>query len=253
MRGESLIVRAGVAAAGAALVLWLAGVAHATELVSLPLLDLDEEGTVPQAYSGLLLVAAATAATVAARLGAQPRRAFMALAAVFAYMALDEVFRIHEELDAAADFDWQLLYLPVLIVALVAWIGVWRNLASPLARVGWAGGAACWIAAQVLELFQWEGHVWRPGGIEWSKLSDAEIEQKLREASYLVKMIPEELLEMLGSLSFALVLLACVVVRLDLGGAECDSVIESWLVDGADEGAAAGRLGADGELAAAVE
>jgi hypothetical protein len=199
------VTRAGVIAGGGILVIWLVGVAHATGLVSLQLFDLDEEGTVPQAYSGLLLVWAAAAALGARQLGAQPRRALMFVACVFAFMSLDEVFRLHEALDSAVQFDWQVLYLPVFVIALVGWVGVARSLAEePRARLGWIGGAACWIVAQVLELFQWDGRV-RPGEIT-SELSEAQVEQKLTEASYLVKMLPEELLEMVGSLMFALVL-----------------------------------------------
>lgn len=65
------MTRIALIAAGGILVLWLAGVAHATGLLSLPLLDIDKEGTVPQAYSGLLLLAGAAAAYVAARCGAR--------------------------------------------------------------------------------------------------------------------------------------------------------------------------------------
>jgi hypothetical protein len=200
------MTRAARYAGAAILVIWLAGVAHATDLVSLPILDLDKEGTVPQAYSGMLLLAAAAAAYVAARCGAPPRTALLLLAGVLAYMSFDEVFRIHEALDSAVDFDWQALYLPIFVIALVGWLGVER-VVRPLAaqRALWIGGAACWLVAQALEVAQWAGHL-RPGSIDGEGLSGAELERELSSSSYLVKMLPEELLEMCGSLLFALVL-----------------------------------------------
>jgi len=219
-------------------VIWLIGVAHATELISLPIFNLDREGTVPQAYSGLLLLWAAGAAFAAARLGTEPQRALYALAAVFGFMSLDEVFRIHETLDDALDFDWQVLYLPIVAAAVAGWVRVARSLAREgRLRVAWIGGAACWGIAQVLEAFQWDGRV-RPGTIHWEQLTDAQIEQKLTEPAYLAMMLPEELLEMCGSLLFALVLsalLASVVVALDLRGRERDAVIHGRFVDRSGE------------------
>jgi hypothetical protein len=200
------MTRAAVLAAGGILVIWLVGLAHATDVVSLPLFDLDREGTVPQAYSGLLLLAAAAGAYVAARCGAPQRRALMVVAAVLLYMSCDEVFRIHEALDAELDFDWQVLYAPILALALAGWLGVKRLIRDERpANALWVAGAACWVVAQGLEVLQWHGDV-RPGAIHGEGLSAAELERKLSEASYLWKMLPEELLEMCGSLLFALVL-----------------------------------------------
>ncbi len=200
------MTRVAIYAGAGILVIWLLGVAHATDVVSLPIFDLDKEGTIPQAYSGLLLAVAATAAFVAARCGAPPRRALLMLAAVFVYMSFDEVFRIHEALDSELDFDWQVLYLPIVALALVGWLGVHRAIrGSRGARALWIGGAACWVVAQALEVTQWHGHV-RPGSINGEGLSGAELEHELSRPSYLLKMLPEELLEMTGSLMFAIVL-----------------------------------------------
>jgi hypothetical protein len=200
------MTRAAIYAGAGILVIWLLGVAPATEVVSLPIFDLDKEGTIPQAYSGLLLVVAATAAYVAARSGAPPRRALLILAAVLVYMSFDEVFRIHEALDSELDFDWQVLYVPIVALALVGWLGVHREIrGSRGARALWISGAACWAVAQALEVTQWHGHV-RPGSIHGEGLSGAELEHELSRPSYLLKMLPEELLEMSGSLLFALVL-----------------------------------------------
>jgi hypothetical protein len=200
------VKRAALYGAGGILVIWLAGVAHATDLVSLPIFDLDKEGTIPQAYSGLLLLVAASAAYMAARLGAPPRRALLILAAVLVYMSFDEVFRIHETLDSELNMDWQVLYLPIVAVALIGWIGVEREIRDRRAdRTLWIGAAACWVIAQAFEVWQWHGHV-RPGAIHGEGLSGAALEHELSSPSYLLKMLPEELLETSGSLLFAFVL-----------------------------------------------
>lgn len=198
--------RAAIFGAVGILVIWLVGVAHATDLVSLPIFDLDKEGTIPQAYSGLLLIAAATAAFVAARVGAPPRRALLILAAVLIYMSFDEVFRIHETLDSELNVDWQLLYLPIVALALIGWIVVEREIRDRRTdRALWIGAAACWVIAQALEVSQWHGHL-RPGTIHGEGLSAAALEHELSRPSYLLKMLPEELLETCGSLLFAVVL-----------------------------------------------
>jgi hypothetical protein len=200
------VTRYTAAAAGGIGVVWLIGVAHATELVSLPAFDLDKEGTIPQAYSGLLLLAGAAAAYAAARAGAPARRALLAMAAVLAYMSFDEVFRIHEELDAALDFDWQILYLPIVAVAFAGWLGVERVIrGDSRLRAAWWAAAGLWLVAQGFETLEWKGVV-RPGSIDGLTLSAAEVDRKLHEAPYLWKMLPEELFEMVGALLFAVVL-----------------------------------------------
>jgi hypothetical protein len=201
-----VITRCALWAAGGIGVLGVIGTAHATGIVSLPIFNLDKEGTIAQAYSGGLLLAAAGAAYVAAQSGAPARRALLMIAGVLVYMSFDEVFRIHEAIDAAVDFDWQVLYLPILAVAVAGWLGVERLVRSErVPHALWVGGAACWGVAQLLEMLQWDGVV-RPGSINGAELSATEVDDALSQASYLVKMIPEELLEMSGSLMFAFVL-----------------------------------------------
>jgi hypothetical protein len=179
---------------------------------------------------------------------------------VLVYMSFDEVFRIHEELDAALDFDWQLLYAPIFAVALAGWLGLERTLRGERSLHGlWLAGAACWGVAQLLEAFQWDGVV-RPGSIDGEQLSGAALESAVSEPAYLAKMLPEELLEMGGSLMFAFVLatlaerlVAGGEVRLHLRGAQRDAVVHGGLVDRAEERAATGGPGADGERRGAVD
>ena len=154
------------------------------------LLSLGEEFTIPAAVSGLLLLAAAVAALLVARLWSGSRagaRAALALACFFAFMALDEMLFLHERLETWTGIDWQVLYLPVALIGGVAWLMVLRRLfAYPHAAGLFVAGAAAWVVSQAIELVQWNGDV----------------------LVYPWLNFPEETLEMTGSLLFALGLLA---------------------------------------------
>jgi len=118
--------------------------------------DLDGEGNLPAAYSGLLLLVTAVLtlalADRAASVGVSPR-ALSAMAFVFGWMAFDEVFTVHEHLDEVTGVDWQLMYLPLLVVAAWGWARIWRSLRGRrLAWAPWLGGLLAWGLAQALEL-----------------------------------------------------------------------------------------------------
>lgn len=104
---------------------------------------------------------------------------------VLAWLALDERIAIHERLERLSGIDWQLLYLPVMGLAAVAWWGVvrrYRSQARVLALV--VLGAAVWIVVLLLEFVQnWGG-------------------SPVRAAIYVPTMITEEALEMVGSTVF---------------------------------------------------
>ena len=154
------------------------------------ILDLGHELTIPAAVSGGLLAAAALAAFIVARLGL--RDGFggvsaVALGSFFVLMALDEMLYLHERLETVTGIDWQILYLPLVLVGAVAWLAMIRRLWShPLAAALFASGAAAWLASQVFEAVQWDGDV----------------------LVYRWMNVPEELLEMTGSALFALGLLS---------------------------------------------
>ncbi|MBM7807374.1 hypothetical protein JOD57_003211 [Geodermatophilus bullaregiensis] len=142
-------------------------------------LDLDGEYTVPAAFSALLLGWCALAAAVLGR-STSRRASTWPLALLFALMAVDESFSVHERLESATGVDWQLLYSPVVLAGAVAWVGVaWQVRRRPEVLLPWVAGAVAWGVAQVLEAVQWDGDVKRAG--------------------YTAMMVTEELLEMTGS------------------------------------------------------
>lgn len=151
--------------------------------------DLDGERTVPSLWSAALLTAAGVlgvAVAVALR-----RPAVAVLGAALAFMAVDEFFALHEEVEDLTGIDWQTLYLPVFaVVGLLALrvLVVSRRLGERRFVVLLTSGAVCWAVSQVLEKAEWDGPV--------------------RRAGYPVMMVTEELLEMTGSLLFVLAMLA---------------------------------------------
>ena len=102
--------------------------------------------------------------------------------AVLAWLALDEGNAIHEKLERWLETDWQLLYIPVMGIAALAWWGVVRRYrGEPRIAVLLVAGAALWAAVLLLELVQnWGG-------------------APVQAAVYVPTMITEEALEMIGS------------------------------------------------------
>ncbi len=109
------------------------------------------------------------------------RLVFHTLAGFFAFMALDEVLSFHESIERTTGIDWQVLYVPIFLIGAVAGIGallVLRGLR--VAQLTFLAGGAAWFVAQALEEIQWGAN-------------DEPI------AHYNLLMVPEELLEYLGS------------------------------------------------------
>lgn len=154
---------------------------------------LDREGVLPAQFSAAILVAAGALLILARDVLASSSRATWLLLGLFLlFMSMDEWRVIHENLERSIGVDWQLLYLPVVIPAGIAWCVVlrdlWRNL--PAAAVVFVSGAACWVVAQALEDIQWgKGDVLVHPGL----------------------VPPEETLEMGGSALFAIA--ALMVIR----------------------------------------
>jgi hypothetical protein len=179
-------------AVGAAIA--LLGVLGAVDLLapSLPmsLLSLEGERRVPAAFSaGLLLGAGALAwmlSTVSGSRGLGSPGLWRFMGAFLVFMALDELFAIHEHVSAAeTGITWQVFYAPISVSAVIAWAVILRRLPSGLARGLWLGGAAAWFVSQVIEAVQWDG---TRLVYEWT-------------------FVPEEMLEMTGSLLWGLALL----------------------------------------------
>ena len=144
--------------------------------------DLDGEKTFVTVLTGASLLAAALGAFVAGySVVGRARLVFHTLAGFFTFMALDEMLSFHESIERTAGVDWQVLYLPIFLIGAVAGIGallVLRGLR--VAQLTFLAGGAAWVVAQAFEKIQWGA-------------GDEPI------AHYNLLMVPEELLEYLGS------------------------------------------------------
>ncbi len=144
--------------------------------IAASLFNPDGEWRIPAFYSaGLLVIAGVVAVLLAGR-----SLAYLLFGLGLLAMAFDEVAMLHERLEYALQIDWQILYLPVFLVA-IAVLGavMWVSRRVPLALPLLAAGLGCWAVSQVLEAVQWDGDVKRPG--------------------YPFLMFTEEVLEMLGT------------------------------------------------------
>lgn len=144
--------------------------------------DLDGEDTFVTLLTGASLLASALAALVAGySVVGRARLVFHALAGFFAFMALDEVLSFHEGIERSTGVDWQVLYLPIFLIGGVAGIGALRALRGlRVAQLTFLAGGVAWFVAQIFEQIQWGA-------------DDEPI------ARYNLLMVPEELLEYLGS------------------------------------------------------
>ena len=156
--------------------------------------NLDSEASVAMWFSAALLWAAAGCWLLVAITLPIPSRSAWTWWLILAWLALDEGNAFHERLERWSGIDWQILYLPIMALAVVAWWGVVRrhlNEGSNVALL--VGGAVAWAVALVLELVQnWGG-------------------PPVHAAIYVPAMITEEVLEMTGST--VLLLSAIVALR----------------------------------------
>jgi len=124
----------------------------------LGLFYLDGEYNLPSIFSAALWLFASLSLYAAgrAREHGLRRQVWTGLAVALIYVALDEALSFHERLEGRTGVDWQLLYLPLLIVITAA--GLYALLQSHGAA-RWlllAAGAAAFLA-QMLEAVQWDG------------------------------------------------------------------------------------------------
>jgi hypothetical protein len=181
-------------AIGAGALILLLGAIGAVDLLapSLPLstFSLEGEHTLTAVFSAALLLGAGALAFQLASMsdvrsiGGPGLWRFMGTFLVF--MALDELFAIHERVSApVTGVSWQVVYAPIVVSAVVAWSLILRRLPSGSPRLLWLGGAAAWFVSQVIEAIQWDG------------------ERLVYEWTF----VPEEMLEMVGSLLWGIALL----------------------------------------------
>jgi hypothetical protein len=114
------------------------------------------------ASGGVLFVAAALAFELGWRDNDSSRSPapWYGIAALFAFMGIDELTTIHEHIDAWTGVPWQLIFLPVVLAGAAAWLVLFKRLRASDARLaaGWALAAGFWAFAQFLEvLLQKEG------------------------------------------------------------------------------------------------
>jgi len=140
---------------------------------------------IPALFSGAVLF---VTAGLAIGVGGSERRPWAILGAFLAFMGIDEVMKIHENLESSTGVDWQVLYLPLIAVGGVCWLIALRRMWTHHSeRLLWLGGAAAWGIAQMLELVVNAGSgAWAPLGGEMAWV--------------------EEVLEMAGSSMFLLAL-----------------------------------------------
>jgi len=153
--------------------------------------DLDGERNVPATYSAALWFSVAVLALHKGRIDPAPGlpHVWFGLSAFFVFISADEFGEIHERLERIVGVDWQILYSPVALLALVLWLFVARRLRQIGVGLGLLlAGTVCGVASQVAEAIEYG-----PGDE--------------RIAAFDEVMVFEELVEMVGALLVGLALL----------------------------------------------
>lgn len=151
-----------VALVNGALIL-LAGVLGVLHIVFEPRFDpfdLDGERNVPSTYSAALWASAALVAVLLGRVEhGRTARVWQILSVTLLYVSFDEFAEIHERLERITGIDWQILYSPLGIVALVLWVVVGRRLRELGAGFGlFVVGTISGVTSQVLEAVEYGEH-----------------------------------------------------------------------------------------------
>jgi hypothetical protein len=136
---------------------------------------------VPALFSGAVLFVAAALELDAPLIS--ERMPWAGLGGLFAFMGIDELVSIHENLELWTGVPWQVVYLPILAAGGAFWLKALLCIRDVRAeRLLWLGGAAAWILAQILEVIANAGTTSLYGEMSWA----------------------EEILEMAGSSMFLL-------------------------------------------------
>jgi len=154
--------------------------------------DLDGERNAPSTYSAALWTSVSLVALLLWRVEqpAAVARVWQALSVPLLLVAADEFGEIHERLERITGIDWQILYSPLGLVAVVLWVFVGRRLRELRAGFGlFVAGTVCGFVSQVFEAVEYGPH-------------DREI------AAFNELMVAEELFEMAAALLIGLALLA---------------------------------------------
>jgi hypothetical protein len=152
---------------------------------------LDFERTLPAAFSALLLVAAAGLAILTAgERSGRLRAGLLGVAGVFFLVAVDEALAIHERIGDAVEVIWPVAYLPLALIAALAYLTIIAELRGAVALRLWLLGGAIIACSQLLELVQL-----------------ATLRHEWDHPVYKALVLLEEPLEMMGSAALLLALL----------------------------------------------
>jgi hypothetical protein len=154
--------------------------------------DLDGERNAPSTYSAFLWTCLSLLALLLGRAEQRPgaARVWRALSVPLLLVAADEFGEIHERLERITGIDWQILYAPLGLVAVVLWVVVGRRLRELQAGFGlFAAGTVCGFVSQVVEAVEYGS-----GDREVSAFDEL--------------VVIEELLEMVAAVLIGLALLA---------------------------------------------
>lgn len=160
-----LALRAGpwrwVIAVGAVIaVLGVMGILRFAYKDELRLFNLDGERNVPTTFTALVwLVISVLALLVGRASEGRPAIAWKVLTALTLVLVADELAELHEHLQFHAGIDWQILYAPIGVVAVVLWFVLARYLRQ--LGVGFppfVGAAACVCVAEVFEALEINSH-----------------------------------------------------------------------------------------------
>lgn len=184
-----------VAVGGAIALLGVIGIVRFAYKEELRLFNLDAERNVPAVFSALLWLGVALLALLVGR-ASQGRLAlaWKVLALLALVLSGDELAEVHERLQFHTGVDWQILYAPLVLTAVVLWIvlGRWlRQMGSGFLPL--VGAAACVVVAQVCD------------ELEINSRGDP-------RPGFRVMVVSEELLEMTSALLVGLAALAALRV-----------------------------------------
>ena len=183
----------GLVRAATAVVVFIAlmgalGIAYRIHPQGLRRFDLDQEGTVPAAFSALL-DAFAGLAVLSVWAHRDGNRLVFLLVPAFLYVGLDEVFSFHEQLETATGVNSDVWLSPLVVLGALGFLGVlrdWRRWRP--AQVLLTVGGVLWFVSQVFELV---GHSVLFYG-----------DTRLEAPHYAWWMVSEEVMEMTGSACF---------------------------------------------------
>ena len=154
--------------------------------------DLNREQSLPALFSALLLLGAAAAALAVAQVHARRgANAWRVLAGVFAVLGVDEFAALHEDFQWATGVLGQAFLAPILLAGAIAGLLVLRRVwALTSVRFLLLGGALAWVTSQALDALH-------------HRLSA----HAATSDDFAYMIVPEELLEMSGSVLFGVALL----------------------------------------------